>query len=78
MSEECPQLPGSLIRINIPGGAVITLLDLLEVASPGGICLIVRSPKLGEELATNGETNSNRGSIIDMVKKAKAVIDVIN
>ncbi|AHF07146.1 hypothetical protein [Desulfitobacterium metallireducens] len=78
MSEECTKLPGSLIRINIPGGAVINLLDLLEVASPDGICITVRSPRLGEEHTADDETDSTRGSLVDMVKKAKAVIDVLN
>ena len=45
--DACPQLPGTLIRINIPAGAVINLLNLIEVTSPSGICLIVRLPILG-------------------------------
>ena len=43
----CPQLPGTLVRINIPAGTTINLLNLLELTSPGGICLIVRIPLLG-------------------------------
>lgn len=43
----CPQLPGTLLRINIPAGTTINLLNLLELTSPGGICLIVRIPLLG-------------------------------
>jgi hypothetical protein len=43
----CPQLPGTILRIFIPAGAVINLLNLIEVASPSGICLIVRIPILG-------------------------------
>ncbi|AKL94215.1 hypothetical protein CACET_c07050 [Clostridium aceticum] len=43
----CPQLPGTLIRINIPPGAVINLLNLIEITSPGGVCLILRIPILG-------------------------------
>ncbi|MPM30541.1 hypothetical protein SDC9_77091 [bioreactor metagenome] len=43
----CPQLPGTLVRINIPAGTTINLLNLLELTSPGGICLIVRSPLIG-------------------------------
>ncbi|MCC5910392.1 MAG: hypothetical protein JJT76_08150 [Clostridiaceae bacterium] len=44
---ECPQLPGTILRINIPAGAVINLLNLIEITSPSGICLIVRLPILG-------------------------------
>jgi hypothetical protein len=43
----CPQLPGTVLRIFIPAGAVINLLNLIEVTSPSGICLIVRLPFLG-------------------------------
>ncbi|MCC5911134.1 MAG: hypothetical protein JJT76_11925 [Clostridiaceae bacterium] len=43
----CPQLPGTLVRIFIPAGAVINLLNLIEITSPAGICLIVRLPFLG-------------------------------
>ncbi len=48
----CPQLPGTVLRIFIPAGAVINLLNLIEVTSPSGICLIVRLPFLGG--AVNG------------------------
>ncbi|WP_341479000.1 hypothetical protein [Heliobacterium chlorum] len=49
----CPQLPGTLLRIFIPPGAVINLLNLLEVSSPAGICLIVRIPLLGGSGSTS-------------------------
>ena len=44
--EPCPQKPGTLIRIFIPAGAEINLLNLIEVSSPSGICLIIRIPLL--------------------------------
>jgi hypothetical protein len=44
--DACPQLPGTVLRIFIPAGAVINLLNLIEVSSPSGICLIVRIPLL--------------------------------
>lgn len=44
---QCGPLPGTLLRAVIPPGAVINLLNLIEVASPSGICLIVRLPFLG-------------------------------
>jgi hypothetical protein len=75
---ENTQLPGGLLKINIPGGALINLLDLLEVASPDGINLVVRSPKLGVNHENEEEASANRGSILDVVRKAKAVIDVLN
>ncbi len=47
--EPCPQLPGTIIRIFIPKGAEINLLNLIEITSPSGICLIVRSPILDKD-----------------------------
>lgn len=46
-SSSCRQLPGTILRIFIPAGAVINLLNLIEVSSPSGICVIVRIPLLG-------------------------------
>lgn len=54
----CPQLPGTILRINIPAGAVINLLNLIEIASPSGICLIVRIPALGGGLGVNTLVNA--------------------
>lgn len=45
--QPCPQLPGTLVRVFIPAGAVINLANLIEVSSPSGICLIIRIPALG-------------------------------
>lgn len=38
---------GTILRIHIPAGAVINLLNVAEVSSPHGISLIVRLPFLG-------------------------------
>jgi hypothetical protein len=54
--DSCPQEPGTLIRIFIPPGTVINLLNLIEIASPGGICLIIRIPLLGGLADSNGKT----------------------
>jgi hypothetical protein len=43
----CPQLPGTIIRIFIPAGATINILNIIELTSPSGICIILRSPILG-------------------------------
>lgn len=47
--ERCEQLGGTVLRINIPAGAEINILNLVELASPSGICLILRLPFLGGE-----------------------------
>lgn len=35
-TDSCPQLPGTILRIKIPAGAVINLLNLIEITSPSG------------------------------------------
>jgi len=67
----CPQLPGTLIRIFIPPGAVINLLNLIEITSPSGICLIVRIPALG---VNSGGLNS----LIDQIKRAGGSVELVN
>jgi hypothetical protein len=47
--DECRQLAGTVFRINIPAGAEINILNLIELASPSGICLILRLPFLAGE-----------------------------
>ena len=65
---KCPQLPGTIIRINIPAGAVINLLNIIEITSPSGICLIVRIPLLGGNLF-------NLNTLSDAIKKAGGTIE---
>jgi len=69
-NNECPQLPGSILRIFIPAGAVINLLNLIEITSPSGICLIIRIPVLGGS-GFEGivETIKNAGGTIEIAKQ---------
>lgn len=72
-TEGCPQLPGTLIRVNIPAGAVINLLNLIEIASPSGICLIIRLPILG------GGSNSNSlNNVINAIQEAGGTIEFVD
>lgn len=64
---KCPQLPGTVLRINIPAGAVINLLNLIELTSPSGICLIIRLPILGG--------GSNINSILDSIQAAGGTVE---
>jgi len=65
----CPQLPGTVLRIVIPPGAVINLLNLIELTSPGGICIIIRLPILGG--------NFNLASIMDTIQKAGGSVEIV-
>lgn len=65
--DNCPQLPGTVLRINIPPGAVINLLNIIELSSPGGVCLIVRLPLLSGNLDLN--------SIVNSIKEAGGTVE---
>lgn len=67
--KKCEKLPGTLVQINIPAGATINLANLLEVTSPSGICLIVRSP-----LISNND-NFNIAGIMESLKKAGITVE---
>ncbi|MGI6640431.1 MAG: hypothetical protein ACOX48_02870 [Limnochordia bacterium] len=63
----CPHLPGTVLRVSIPPGAVINLANLLEVVSPSGICLIVRIPAVCGGLKLN--------SLVEAVQKAGGTVE---
>lgn len=67
---ECEQLPGTLLRVFIPAGAVINLLNLLELTTPSGICLIIRIPLLGG--------NNSVNFLLDSIKAAGGRIEVVH
>ena len=70
----CPAKPGTILRVFFPPGTVINLLNLVEVSSPAGICIIVRLPLLA------GTTNlsANLTSIMDSIKEAGGQVEVMN
>lgn len=63
----CPQLPGTVLRIFIPAGAVINLANIIEVSSPSGICLIIRLPFIG--------SSPNIHSLLDAVRQAGGTVE---
>lgn len=65
----CPQEPGTVLRIFIPAGAVINLLNILELSSPTGVCLILRVPLL------QGGTSAVQ-SLLESIKQAGGTIEV--
>lgn len=67
----CGPLPGTILRIFIPAGAVVNLLNLIEINSPSGICLIVRLPFLG-----GGASGLNVQSIISAVQAAGGTVEL--
>jgi hypothetical protein len=73
-SKDCPRLPGTVLRIFIPAGAAVNLLNLIELSSPGGICIILRFPFLSGLLP--GEFKHLAG-IIDSIKRAGGTIEVL-
>lgn len=68
-SSDCPDMEGQIVKINIPPGFTIKLLGLLELNSPGGICLILRNTLISG-------TNTNLESIIDAFKKSGITVQL--
>ncbi|KNY27969.1 hypothetical protein [Pseudobacteroides cellulosolvens] len=66
----CPQLPGTILRIFIPAGAVINLLNIIELSSPSGICIILRLPFLGGK-----NSKYDIGGLLESVKNAGGRIE---
>lgn len=69
---DCPQRKGTVLRIFIPAGAEINLLNLIEIASPGGICIIVRLPFL-EKFCDR----DSLGDIFDSIKRAGGRVEFL-
>ena len=57
-----PTPPGTVLKVYIPPGAVINLLNLFEVASPQGISLLVRVPFLGGSMGLENIMGSILGA----------------
>jgi hypothetical protein len=77
VSRSCPQLPGTILRVFIPAGAVINFLNLIEFSSPGGICFIVRLPFLGGSVPGGCGGNDIAG-LMDSVRAAGGTVEVVN
>jgi hypothetical protein len=75
-SKDCPQLPGTVLRIFIPAGAAINLLNFIELSSPGGICIILRLPFLSGLLPGEFSVKDLAG-IFDSIKRAGGKIEVL-
>lgn len=69
---QCGQLPGTILRIFVPPGFVINLLNLIEVASPSGICFIIRLPFIG-----GGPDTAGLESIRNLVQSAGGTVEVV-
>lgn len=70
----CPQLPGTLLRVFVPPGIEINVLNLVEISLPSGICLQVRLPFLLEEPLARTATSELKS----VVETVKAVVNEVN
>lgn len=75
--EPCPQLGGTILRIFIPAGAVINLLNLIELTSPSGIYLIIRLPFLAKK-SLHDCSVSDLAGIFDSIKRAGGTVEFVN
>ena len=73
----CPQLPGTIIRVFIPAGATINVLNIIELTSPSGICKILRSPLLGSILGPHHHHHHNLKKLCDDVRSAGGTVEFI-
>lgn len=71
----CRQQCGTVFRINIPAGAAINILNLVELASPAGICLILRLPFLGGECKPPCHNYDN---VFDSIRRAGGSVEAID
>ncbi len=53
--------PGTILRVHIPAGAVVSLLNIAEVCSPSGIDLLIRIPFLSGTSGFNNIINAVTG-----------------
>lgn len=71
--DSCPQKKGTILRIFIPAGAEINLLNLIEISSPGGICIIVRLPFLKRFCSGNDLTD-----LFDEIRRAGGRVEFVD
>jgi len=65
----CPNPCGTVLRICIPAGGVISILNLFEISSPNGINLIVRIPLFCGK--------AGLASIMETIKTAGGSVEVL-
>lgn len=73
----CPQLPGTILRVFIPAGAVINFLNLIELTSPSGICLILRLPFLGG-IPCDRHLGADLQGVMNSVKAAGGTVEFVD
>jgi len=66
----CQPLSGTVLRIFIPAGAVINLLNLIELSSPSGICIILRLPFLSKK-----HSKYDFSSLLDSIRQAGGKVE---
>jgi hypothetical protein len=69
----CRQVAGTVFRINIPAGATINLLNLIELTSPAGICVILRLPFLAGECGPRHDYDR----MFDTIRRAGGSVEVL-
>jgi hypothetical protein len=78
-NESCRQVAGTVFRINIPAGATINILNLVELTSPAGICLILRLPFLSGECKPHG-CNPPHGyeQMFDAIRRVGGTVEPVD
>lgn len=75
IQDACTKQPcGAVFRIFIPAGTTINLLNLIELTSPSGICLILRLPFLAGEC----KPTHNYDRIFDTIRRSGGTVEAVN
>jgi hypothetical protein len=74
--DQCKKPCGTVFRVFIPAGASIELLNLVELTSPSGICLIVRLPFLCKE-CKECKPHHDYNSLFDTIKSLGGTIEAV-
>lgn len=72
----CRQVAGTVFRIFIPAGATINILNLVELTSPSGICLILRLPFLAGECKPHCHNEYDR--MFESIRRVGGAVEVMN
>lgn len=71
-----PHIPGTLLRISVPAGTTVNILNLLEIMSPKGISIVVRLPLLSG-LTPHGLKPPTLQSIVDAIKAVGGTVELL-
>lgn len=75
------QQTGTLLQVHLPAGSLLNLGNLLEVATPEEICLLVRIPALDSAALANWleaiRASGGAQNILDAIRQAGGTVETL-